>query len=340
MKKTLIIAEAGVNHNGDIKLAEKLIDVAAEAGVDYVKFQTFKANKLVTKNAKRAEYQDSNTNNNDSQFEMLKKLELSQNDHHHLIEYCKNKKVKFLSTGFDFDSVDFLYNIGVRLAKIPSGEITNLPYLRKVASLFPEVILSTGMADITEVKDAVEVLVNEGVDKNKITVLHCNTEYPTSMKDVNLKAMLHIKKEVEVNIGYSDHTLGVEVPVGAVTLGAEVIEKHFTLDRSMEGPDHRASLEPRELKLMVDSIRNIEKALSGSGVKEPSESEKKNIDIVRKSIHVLKDFREGEIIKESDLVTLRPNAGISPMNWHDVIGKKIKSKVNSGEPLKWENIYE
>ncbi|CAM1341396.1 N-acetylneuraminate synthase [Tenacibaculum amylolyticum] len=328
MKKTLIIAEAGVNHNGDIKLAEKLIDVAAEAGVDYVKFQTFKANKLVTKNAKRAEYQDSNTNNNDSQFEMLKKLELSQDDHHHLIEYCKNKKVKFLSTGFDFDSVDFLYNIGVRLAKIPSGEITNLPYLRKIASLFPEVILSTGMADITEVKEAVEVLINGGVDKNKLTVLHCNTEYPTPMKDVNLKAMLHIKEEVEVNIGYSDHTLGVEVPVAAVTLGAEVIEKHFTLDRNMEGPDHRASLEPRELKLMVDSIRNIEKALSGSGIKEPSVSETKNKDIVRKSIVAIKPIQKGEAFTEENLGIKRPGNGISPMNWDRVIGQISNKDFN------------
>jgi len=263
MNKIIIIAEAGVNHNGDINIAKRLIDVAAEAGVDYVKFQTFKASKLVTKNAKRAEYQDTNTKNTDSQFEMLKKLELSQEDHYHLIEYCKSKKIKFLSTGFDHESIDLLHKIGIRLAKIPSGEITNLPYLRKIASLFPEVILSTGMADIEEVKEAVDVLLNGGVIKSNIRVLHCNTEYPTPMKDVNLKAMLHIKEEVGIKIGYSDHTLGVEVPVAAVALGAEVIEKHFTLDRNMEGPDHRASLEPNELKLMVNLIRNIEQALSG-----------------------------------------------------------------------------
>lgn len=328
MKKTLIIAEAGVNHNGDIKLAEKLIDVAANSGVDYVKFQTFKANKLVTKRAKRAKYQDVNTKNNDSQFEMLKKLELSKEDHHHLIEYCKGKKVKFLSTGFDFDSIDFLHSIGVRLAKIPSGEITNLPYLRKIGSLFSEVILSTGMADIDEVKNAVEVLVKEGVDKSKLTVLHCSTEYPTPMKDVNLKAMLHIKKEVEVNIGYSDHTLGVEVPIAAVALGAEVIEKHFTLDRSMEGPDHRASLEPEELKSMVDSIRNIEKALNGSGIKEPSVSESKNKDIIRKSIVAIKSIKKGEVFTEENLGVKRPGNGISPMNWDMIIGKKSNKDFN------------
>ncbi|MAW84569.1 MAG: N-acetylneuraminate synthase [Crocinitomicaceae bacterium] len=321
MKKTLIIAEAGVNHNGDIKLAEKLIDVAAQAGVDYVKFQTFKTSKLVTKKAGRANYQDTNTKNNDSQFDMLKKLELSQENHYHLIEYCMTKKVKFLSTGFDFESIDFLHKIGIRLAKIPSGEITNLPYLRKIASLFSEVILSTGMADINEVKDAVNILLKGGVYKKKLTVLHCNTEYPTPMKDVNLKAMLHIKKELGINVGYSDHTLGLEVPVAAVALGARVIEKHFTLDRNMDGPDHRASLEPDELKLMVDSIRNIEQALSGSGIKEPSVSESKNKDIVRKSIVAIKSIQKGELFNESNLGVKRPGTGISPMNWDNVIGQ-------------------
>ena len=321
MKKTLIIAEAGVNHNGNIKLAEKLIDVAAQAGVDYVKFQTFKTSKLVTKKAGRANYQDANTKNNDSQFEMLKKLELSQANHYHLIEYSKTKKVKFLSTGFDFQSIDFLHKIGIRLAKIPSGEITNLPYLRKIASLFSEVILSTGMADINEVKDAVNILLKGGVDKEKLTVLHCNTEYPTPMKDVNLKAMLHIKEELGINIGYSDHTLGLEVPVASVALGARVIEKHFTLDRNMDGPDHRASLEPDELKLMVESIRNIEQALSGSGIKEPSVSESKNKDIVRKSIVAIKSIQKGELFNESNLGVKRPGTGISPMNWDNVIGQ-------------------
>jgi N,N'-diacetyllegionaminate synthase len=325
MNKIIIIAEAGVNHNGDINIAKRLIDVAAEAGVDYVKFQTFKASKLVTKKAKRAEYQDTNTKNTDSQFEMLKKLELSQEDHYHLIEYCKSKKIKFLSTGFDYESIDLLHKIGIRLAKIPSGEITNLPYLRKIASLFPEVILSTGMADIEEVKEAVDVLLNGGVIKSNIRVLHCNTEYPTPMKDVNLKAMLHIKEEVGIKIGYSDHTLGVEVPVAAVALGAEVIEKHFTLDRNMEGPDHRASLEPNELKLMVNLIRNIEQALSGSGIKEPSVSESKNKVIVRKSIVAIKPIQKGEVFNEANIGVKRPGMGISPMRWDDIMGQ-ISSK--------------
>lgn len=338
MSRTLIIAEAGVNHNGDIRLAEKLIDVAAEAGVDYVKFQTFKASKLVTKKAKRAEYQDTNTNNNDSQFEMLKKLELSQEDHFHLIKYCKNKNVEFLSTGFDFDSVDFLYKIGISLGKIPSGEITNLPYLRKIAGLFPEVILSTGMADIKEVNDAVKVLLKGGVERSKLTVLHCNTEYPTPMSDVNLKAMLHIQQELGVNIGYSDHTLGVEVPIAAVALGAKVIEKHFTLDRDMGGPDHKASLEPEELKLMVDSIRNIEKALEGSGIKKPSNSELKNKEIARKSIHVKSTIKKNKLITEDVITVLRPGDGISPMEWDKVIGKKVSKDLDPFHKLTWEDV--
>ena len=321
MNKTIIIAEAGVNHNGNIKLAKKLIDVAAKAKVDFVKFQTFDSSKLVTKKAKRAEYQDANTKNNDNQFEMLKKLELSQESHHHLVEYCKSKKVKFLSTGFDFESVDFLHKIGIRLAKIPSGEITNLPYLRKISNLFPEVILSTGMADIAEVKEAIDVLLRGKLDKCNLTVLHCNTEYPTTMKDVNLKAMLHIKEEFGVKIGYSDHTLGVEVPIAAVALGAKVIEKHFTLDRNMDGPDHKASLEPNELKIMVDSIRNIEEALSGSGIKKPSISESKNKAIVRKSIVAIKQIRKGDVFNEENIGVKRPGTGISPMRWDEIIGQ-------------------
>ena len=276
MKRTLIIAEAGVNHNGDIAKAKALIDKGAEAGVDYVKFQTFKAEKLVTKQAQRASYQDKNTQNNDSQYEMLKKLELSQVLHQELMDYCNQKGVKFLSTGFDSESLVFLAQLGVTIAKIPSGEITNLPYLRQVASLFPEVILSTGMATIGEIKDAVKVLTDNGVSKDKITILHCNTEYPTPMEDVNLKAMLHIQRELGLPIGYSDHTLGIEVPIAAVALGATVIEKHFTLDKTLPGPDHKASLEPNELKAMVSAIRNIEKAIGGSGLKEVSKSEEKN----------------------------------------------------------------
>lgn len=324
MKRTLIIAEAGVNHNGDIAKAKALIDKGAEAGVDFVKFQTFKASNLVTKQAKRAAYQDKNTQDNDSQYEMLKKLELSQAVHQELIDYCTKKGVQFLSTGFDFESLEFLAGLGITIAKIPSGEITNLPYLRKVATLFPEVILSTGMANITEIKDAVKVLTDNGVSKDKITVLHCNTEYPTPMEDVNLKAMLHIQRELGVPVGYSDHTLGIEVPIAAVALGATVIEKHFTLDKTLPGPDHKASLEPEELKAMVSAIRNIEKAIGGSGLKEVSKSEAKNKPIARKSIVATKAIKKGDLFSVENLTIKRPGTGISPMQWDEVIGKTAK----------------
>ena len=324
MKRTLIIAEAGVNHNGDIAKAKALIDKGAEAGVDYVKFQTFKAEKLVTKQAQRASYQDKNTQNNDSQYEMLKKLELSQVLHQELMDYCNQKGVKFLSTGFDSESLVFLAQLGVTIAKIPSGEITNLPYLRQVASLFPEVILSTGMATIGEIKDAVKVLTDNGVSKDKITILHCNTEYPTPMEDVNLKAMLHIQRELGLPIGYSDHTLGIEVPIAAVALGATVIEKHFTLDKTLPGPDHKASLEPNELKAMVSAIRNIEKAIGGSGLKEVSKSEEKNKPIARKSIVASTDIKKGDTFTPENLTVKRPGTGISPMQWDEVIGKTAK----------------
>lgn len=324
MKRTLIIAEAGVNHNGDIAKAKALIDKGAEAGVDFVKFQTFKASNLVTKQAKRAAYQDKNTQDNDSQYEMLKKLELSQAVHQELIDYCTKKGVQFLSTGFDFESLEFLAGLGITIAKIPSGEITNLPYLRKVATLFPEVILSTGMATITEIKDAVKVLTDNGVSKDKITVLHCNTEYPTPMEDVNLKAMLHIQRELGVSVGYSDHTLGIEVPIAAVALGATVIEKHFTLDKTLPGPDHKASLEPEELKAMVMAIRNVEKAIGGSGLKEVSKSEVKNKPIARKSIVATKTIKKGDLFSVENLTVKRPGTGISPMQWDEVIGKTAK----------------
>ncbi len=321
MMKTLIIAEAGVNHNGDINKAKELIDKAVEAGVDYVKFQTFKTEKLVTKSAKRAEYQDKNTSDGDSQYQMLKKLELSEEAHKELIAYCYTKNIKFLSTGFDNESLEFLKNIGVKLAKIPSGEITNLPYLRKVSQLFSEVILSSGMADMQEIKEAVKVLIDNGIAKTSITVLHCNTEYPTPMEDVNLKAMLHIKEELGVNVGYSDHTLGIEVPIAAVVLGATVIEKHFTLDKNLPGPDHKASLEPDELKAMVSAIRNIEKAIGGSGVKEPSKSEIKNKEIARKSIVASAKIKIGDVFSEDNITVKRPGSGISPMKWDDVVGR-------------------
>ena len=331
MKRTLIIAEAGVNHNGDIAKAKALIDKGAEAGVDYVKFQTFKAEKLVTKQAQRASYQDKNTQNNDSQYEMLKKLELSQALHQELMDYCNQKGVKFLSTGFDSESLVFLAQLGVTIAKVPSGEITNLPYLRQVASLFPEVILSTGMATIDEIKDAVKVLIDNGVSKDKITILHCNTEYPTPMEDVNLKAMLHIQRELGLPIGYSDHTLGIEVPIAAVALGATVIEKHFTLDKTLPGPDHKASLEPDELKAMVSAIRNIEKAIGGSGLKEVSKSEEKNKPIARKSIVASTDIKKGDIFTPENLTVKRPGTGISPMQWDEVIGKEAKRDFQEDE---------
>ena len=331
MKRTLIIAEAGVNHNGDIAKAKAIIDKGAEAGVDYVKFQTFKAEKLVTKQAQRASYQDKNTQNNDSQYEMLKKLELSQALHQELMDYCNQKGVKFLSTGFDSESLVFLAQLGITIAKVPSGEITNLPYLRQVASLFPEVILSTGMATINEIKDAVKVLIDNGVSKDKITILHCNTEYPTPMEDVNLKAMLHIQRELGLPIGYSDHTLGIEVPIAAVALGATVIEKHFTLDKTLPGPDHKASLEPNELKAMVSAIRNIEKAIGGSGLKEVSKSEEKNKPIVRKSIVASTDINKGNIFTPENLTVKRPGTGISPMQWDEVIGKEAKRDFQEDE---------
>ena len=322
--KVIVIAEAGVNHNGDIAKAKALIDKGAEAGVDYVKFQTFKAGNLVTKQAKRAAYQDKNTQDNDSQYEMLKKLELSQAVHQELIDYCAQKGVQFLSTGFDIESLEFLARLGITIAKVPSGEITNLPYLRKIATLFPEVILSTGMATIIEIKDAVKVLTDNGVNRDKITVLHCNTEYPTPMEDVNLRAMLHIQQEVGVAIGYSDHTLGIEVPIAAVALGATIIEKHFTLDKTLPGPDHKASLEPDELKAMVSAIRNIEKAIGGSGLKEVSASEAKNKPIARKSIVASKSIKKGDFFTEENITVKRPGIGISPIQWDDVIGKTAK----------------
>lgn len=333
--KVLIIAEAGVNHNGSIESAKKLIDIAAEAGVDYVKFQTFKADKTVTKKAVRADYQDKNTQDKDSQYEMLKKLELSEEMHKELIEYCKIKDIKFLSTGFDLESLEFLDKLGIKLFKIPSGEITNLPYLRKIAGFKKPVVMSTGMADMQEVNDAFKVLLSEGLNREKITIVHCNTEYPTPMEDVNLKAMITIGDELGVAIGYSDHTLGIEVPIAAVALGATVIEKHFTQDRNLPGPDHRASLEPNELKAMVLAIRNIEKAISGSGAKEPSKSELKNKDIARKSIIASRSIKKGETFKEENLSIKRPGNGIAPMLWDDVLGQTAKRDFNEDELIEF-----
>ena len=332
MKRVIIIAEAGVNHNGDINKAMQLIDKAVEASVDYIKFQTFKTELCISKNAVKADYQIENTqNSSESQLEMVKKLELSFDQFIELEKYCNQKNIKFLSTGFDSESLTFLAQLGVTIAKIPSGEITNLPYLRQVASLFPEVILSTGMATIDEIKDAVKVLTDNGVSKDKITILHCNTEYPTPMEDVNLKAMLHIQRELGLPIGYSDHTLGIEVPIAAVALGATVIEKHFTLDKTLPGPDHKASLEPNELKAMVSAIRNIEKAIGSSGLKEVSKSEEKNKPIARKSIVASTDIKKGNIFTPENLTVKRPGTGISPMQWDEVIGKEAKRDFQEDE---------
>ncbi len=338
-KKVIIIAEAGVNHNGDLQKALALIDAAADAGADYVKFQTFKAEKIVNPSAKKADYQKSNMpDDKDTQFGMLKKLEMGEDWYPILIDRCKEKGINFLSTGFDVESIDFLSDLDIPFYKIPSGEITNKLYLQHIARKGKDVILSTGMANLQEVKDAVEVIEAEGITRNRITVLHCNTEYPTPMHDVNLLALLHIERELQVIIGYSDHTLGIEIPIAAVALGCVVIEKHFTIDRTLPGPDHAASLEPEELKAMVSAIRNIELAISGSGIKEPSESEKKNILIARKSLHVKNDLNKGQVIKAADLIALRPASGISPMDIDCVVGKILIEDVKSGSTLKWDQL--
>jgi N,N'-diacetyllegionaminate synthase len=318
-----IIAEAGVNHNGSVSLAKKLINVAVEAGADAIKFQTFKTENLVLKNTQKAEYQKQTTDASESQFDMIKKLELDMETHIGLIAYCKEKDIMFLSTPFDHDSINLLSDLGLQIFKIPSGEITNLPYLRHVGSLGKRVILSTGMSDLSEVRDALNILINTKTSKDNITVLHANTMYPTPMEDVNLNAMLTMQKEFGVSIGYSDHTLGIEVDIAAVAMGASVIEKHFTLDKFMKGPDHQASLEPQELRAMVDAIRNTEKAL-GSSIKEPSSSESINIDIARKSIVASQSIKKGEKLSSENITTKRPGTGISPMEWDEIIGTFAK----------------
>jgi len=328
---TIIIAEAGVNHNGDFENAKKLIFAAAKAGADYVKFQTFKADKLVSRDAKKAEYQKINLKEEgDTQYEMLKKLEMSEAWHYDLIKYANECGIKFLSTGFDEGSIDFLDSLKIDLFKVPSGELTNKPYLEHIAKKGKPIVISTGMSNLQEIKDALDVLQNHQVAKNQITILHCNTEYPTPMQDVNLLAMNTIKNELGVKVGYSDHTLGIEVPIAAVALGAVLIEKHFTLDRNMVGPDHLASLTPEELKQMIVSIRNIEKALLGSGIKEPSISEIKNIQIARKSIHTKKHLEEGHVLKQEDLIMMRPGDGISPMDIDLYLNKKITRNLPEG----------
>ena len=325
-----IIAEAGVNHNGSIDLAKKLIDVASESGADGVKFQTFKATNLATKSSEKANYQKKTTDHKENQFDMLKKLELNKEMHIKLINYSKKKNIKFLSSPFDHDSIDLLVDLGLEIFKIPSGEITNLPYLRKIGKLNKKIILSTGMSNINEIKNALDILINSGSKKDNITVLHANTEYPTMMKDVNLKAMKTIGKEFNIKYGYSDHTLGIEVDIAAVAMGASCIEKHFTLDCNMEGPDHKSSLEPEELKAMVSAIRNIELAL-GSDQKKPSKSEFKNINVVRKSIVAQKTIKKDDVLSENNLTVKRPGTGISPMKWDEVIGTKAKKNYKKDE---------
>ena len=331
--KTTIITEAGVNHNGSIDLAKRMIDKAADAGADFVKFQTFTAEKLMTETAEKAEYQKGLTDQGESQFEMIKKLELKRSTHLELINYCKQKNIQFLSTAFDHESIEFLSELNVPFYKIPSGEITNLPYLHHVGRMEKPVVMSTGMATLEEVRAAMDILLEAGVKKDGLTILHCNTEYPTPIVDVNLKAMLTIRDELGVAVGYSDHTLGIEIPIAAVAMGATVIEKHFTLDRTLPGPDHAASLEPDELKAMVTAIRNIEKAI-GSGEKKPSDSEKKNITVVRKSIIAKKPISKGEVFSENNLGVKRPGTGLSPILWDEIIGSRATKDFELDELIK------
>jgi len=330
MKNVFVIAEAGVNHNGSVKTAKRMIDAAVEAGADAIKFQTFKAERVISRFAPKAEYQKLATGKDESQLEMVKKLELDTSAHKELINYCKEKEIFFLSSPFDLESIDLLDKFGLQMFKIPSGEITNLPFLRKIAKLKKKIILSTGMSSLKEIGDALGLLVKFGTKKRDIAVLHCNTEYPTPYEDVNLLAMLSIKEAFDVQVGYSDHTLGIEVAIAAVALGATIIEKHFTLDKNMRGPDHKASLEPDELRAMVKSIRNIEIAL-GNGTKKPSPSELKNKLIARKSIVASRDVKKGEVFTEKNLTIKRPGIGISPMNWEKIIGKIAKRAFKEDE---------
>ena len=328
--KTIIIAEAGVNHNGDLDTARKLIAVAAESGADIVKFQTFSADTIVSKGAEKAEYQKKTTNSGESQYEMIRRLELDRKAHFELMDYCAEKKIEFLSTAYDHKSIDLLHELGLKSFKIPSGEITNLPYLCHIGSYGKPIILSSGMATLEEIEVALRVLERAGTPREKITVLHCNTEYPTPLEDVNLLAMITIRDKLGVKVGYSDHTLGIEVAIAAKALGATVIEKHLTLDRNSPGPDHRASIESGELEKMVKAIRNIEKIL-GDGIKRPSPSEKKNMTIVRRSIVAARNIKKGEIFTEDNLTVKRPGTGISPMKWNEVLGTHANKDYQDDE---------
>ena len=313
----LIIAEAGVNHNGNLDLALKMVDEAKRAGADIVKFQTAIPEKVISKYADKAEYQKKTTGNEESQLEMCKRIHLKLSDYDIIKKYCEEVGIEFLSTPFDLESIDYLEKLDIRLWKIPSGEITNLPYLIKIAKTGKPVIMSTGMSELNEVEEAVNVLKENGA--GEITLLHCTTEYPAPFESVNLRAMNTLREKFETEVGYSDHTVGFEAAVAAAVLGASVIEKHFTLNHNMEGPDHKASLEPEEFEIMVNNIRLIEKAL-GDGVKQPAEAEKKNIAIARKSIVAAKDIKKGEVLTEDNITVKRPGNGISPMRWFEVLG--------------------
>jgi N,N'-diacetyllegionaminate synthase len=330
MKKTIIIAEAGVNHNGKLEIAKKLIDVAASAGADYIKFQTFKTENLVTKTASKAVYQINNSKSSESQYEMLKKLELDDEKHKELIQYCNKKSIKFLSTAFDTDSLNYLISKKISLIKIPSGEITNYPYLKYAAQFNKKIILSTGMSTIYDIKDALSILKKNGTEMKNITLLHCTTEYPAPFEEVNLRAITSLKKRFGLDVGYSDHTSGIEISIAAVAIGACIIEKHFTLNRNMIGPDHKASITPKELQNMIAGIRKVEKSL-GDGVKKVTKSEKKNIPIARKSIVAKVDIKKGEKFTEKNLCTKRPGNGISPMRFNEVIGKIAYKNFNQDE---------
>lgn len=334
MNKVYIIAEAGVNHNGRLDLAKRLVDEAKKAGADAVKFQTFKAENLVSASAPKAEYQKTTTGADESQLQMIKKLELSFEDHLVVIEYCKSQGIQFLSTAFDDESVAFLKTVSMPLWKIPSGEITNLPYLRQIGSFGLPVLLSTGMATLGEVEAALDVLMKAGSSREQITVLHCTTEYPAPLVDVNLKAMISMGQAFGVSVGYSDHTTGISVPLAAVALGASVIEKHFTLDKSMAGPDHKASLDPADLKAMVTGIREIEIAL-GNGIKQIGLVEATNRLVARKSIVAVKPIHKGTVISEHDITTKRPGSGISPMQWDSVVGRLAAFDFQIDEEIRW-----
>lgn len=332
-RSVLIIAEAGVNHNGSLEIAKRLVDEASSAGADIIKFQTFKAEKLVSKSARQAEYQQRNTGGKvETQLSMLKRLELNQDDYKELISYCNKNHIRFFSTAFDMESIEYLHSLKLGLWKIPSGEITNYPYLRKIAEYCEPTIVSTGMCALEDIEAALKVLLCNGLKKDLITVLHCNTEYPTPMHDVNLLAMKEISNRFGVKVGYSDHTEGIEIPIAAVALGASVIEKHFTLSRAMEGPDHKASLEPEDLKAMVRAVRNVEQAL-GCGHKVVTESERKNIEVARKSIVAACPIFKGEVLTAQNLTVKRPGNGISPMLWETIVGTRAVRDFKEDEMI-------